>query len=153
MNTTNLSLGLNILLLLAVIWLIFKTQKLDSVRKHFYSNGLKKDLETVVAELNDGQIILGQRIQDLNRQTEEIRQRNEINFQKVGMVKYSQHGEAGNLSFSLVLLDAHNNGLLISSLHGREGCRVYSKEISNGKSRAKLTMEEEQAFIEATQTK
>jgi hypothetical protein len=65
------------------------------------------------------------------------------------MVRFSQHNEAGNLSFSVALLDANANGFVFSSLHGRDGCRVYSKDIKAGKSKSKLTEEEQQALNEA----
>jgi hypothetical protein len=38
---------------------------------------------------------------------------------------------------------------MISSLQGRDGGRVYAKDILNGKSKAKLTDEEIQALNEA----
>jgi hypothetical protein len=49
----------------------------------------------------------------------------------------------------LALLDANNNGIVVSSLHSRANTRVYSKEIKNGQSVSKLTEEEKQALQEA----
>ena len=67
----------------------------------------------------------------------------------MGFVRFSPFGEAGNLSFALAVLDAHDNGVIVSSFHGREGTRVYSKDIKNGKTKAKLTEEEKQALEQA----
>jgi hypothetical protein len=148
-DTNQIQLGLLILLFLIVIWQTFKIIRLDSVRKHFYSVGLKKNLEVIVTEQDHGIAELRAAVADLNEQTENIRTANQNNFQKMGFVKFSQHGEAGNLSFAYVLLNAHNTGISISSLHSREGVRIYSKDITNGKSKAKLTDEEQEALNQA----
>ena len=54
--------------------------------------------------------------------------------------------ETLNFSFSLVLLDAHNTGVVITSMYGREQNRIYTKKITNGKSDTALTDEEQQAI-------
>jgi len=140
------------LLLVVVIWQFFKIQRLDTVRKHFYSTGLKRNLENLMAEHDERITKLFSDVQDLNSQTEKIRTLNKNNFQKVGFIRYSQFGEAGNLSFSLVILDNYDNGFIVSSLHGRDGARVYAKDLLAGKSKAKLTDEEQQALTQATNT-
>jgi hypothetical protein len=150
LNITNLNSIATAVLVLVVSWQFYKIYRLDSVRKHFYSSGLKKNLEQVLAEHDASISKLDLAIKDLNQQTESIRSRNEINFQKIGFVRFSQFGEAGNLSFAMVILDAGNNGVAISSLHGRDGCRVYAKDIKNSKSKAKLTEEELEALKQAT---
>lgn len=144
-----INLGVTGLLVLVVIWQIIKIQQLDSVRKHFYSTGLRKNLETIVTEQDAGLSDLRAAVADLNNQTQELRTQNLGDFQKFGFVKFSQFGEAGNLSFALVLLNAHLDGVALSGLHGREGVRVYAKEIIKGKSKAKLTEEEQKALTDA----
>ena len=113
-NLANANLAVTSLLLLVVIWQFFKILRLDKVRKHFYSSGLKKDLEHTLTEQDNGIAKIEASIRDLNQQTESLRTINQNNFQKIGFVKFSQFGEAGNLSFSLVLLNDHNNGIMVS---------------------------------------
>ena len=52
----------------------------------------------------------------------------------------------GKLSFSLCLLDDNDNGFLITSMHTREGCYTYSKEIIKGESYVILAEEEKHAL-------
>lgn len=146
---TSINFGLTIFLLIIALWYWLKFRKLDTIRKHFYSDGLERNLETVLSTHDSTLRQITADIATLNKQTESIRLRNEINYQKMGLVKYSQYGEAGNLSFSLTILNEHNDGYVISSLHGREGCRVYAKAIIAAKSKAKLTEEEQQALTQA----
>lgn len=65
-------------------------------------------------------------------------------IQKVGILRFNPFGDVGgDQSFSIALLDSKNNGILITSLFSREGTRVYSKKIKEGKSKYFLSKEEE----------
>ena len=52
----------------------------------------------------------------------------------------------GQLSFSLALLDEHNDGFLINSVHSTDGCYSYTKAIVNGECDLALGKEEQQAL-------
>lgn len=86
-----------------------------------------------------------------NRQA--IRKVNEemmSNYQKVGIVKYDAFQEmGGKLSFALTLLDGNNNGYIINSMHSREGCYNYIKEIVKGESYIELSEEEAESLDRA----
>ncbi len=61
----------------------------------------------------------------------------------VGLVRFRAFNDVGgDQSFSLTLLDADLNGVIISSIYSREGVRVYSKLIEAGKSKHNLSNEE-----------
>lgn len=149
LNLIYLSLGLEALLLLLIIWQAFRINKLNQIRKHFYSQGLKKNLEQIVIEQEQSIKKLNENLDLLAGKHANLENLNKNNLQKVGFVRFSPFGEAGNLSFALAVLDAHDNGIIISSFHGREGTRIYSKDIHSGKSKGKLTEEEKQALEEA----
>lgn len=71
-------------------------------------------------------------------------------YQKIGIVKYDAFKEmGGKLSFSLCLLDDENNGFILTSMHTREGCYTYIKEIIKGESFVVLSDEERKALEEA----
>ena len=71
-------------------------------------------------------------------------------YQKIGIVKYDAFKEmGGKLSFSLCLLDDENNGFVLTSMHTREGCYTYVKEIIKGESFVILATEERKALEEA----
>jgi len=48
------------------------------------------------------------------------------------------------------MLDYKDSGVVISSLHGKDGARMYAKPILKGKSKYQLTDEEEEAILKAT---
>lgn len=71
-------------------------------------------------------------------------------YQKVGIVKYDAfHEMGGKLSFALTMLDNKNNGFIINSMHSREGCYMYIKEIVAGESYIELGEEESESLEKA----
>ena len=68
-------------------------------------------------------------------------------FHKIGFLRYNPFGDVGgNQSFTLCLLDGADNGFVISSIHSREGTRVYSKTVTSGSSEFNLSDEEKKAI-------
>ena len=77
----------------------------------------------------------------------------ERTISKVGLVKYDAFQQmGGQLSFSLALLDEHNDGFIINSVHGTDGCYSYTKQIIRGQSDIDLGKEEKQALDMAMQS-
>jgi hypothetical protein len=71
--------------------------------------------------------------------------------QKISIVRFNPFGDTGgDQSFVLAVLDAHNSGYVLTSIHGREGTRVYVKPVDEGKSKYPLSEEERQALAQAT---
>ena len=72
------------------------------------------------------------------------------NLQKVGVVRFNPFKEVGgDQSFSIAVLDADNNGFVITSLYSHEASRVYAKPIKNGASLYALSKEEQEALNKA----
>lgn len=71
-------------------------------------------------------------------------------YQKMSIVKYDAFKEmGGKLSFSMAMLDDKNSGYILTSVHTREGCYTYIKEIIKGESFVVLSEEERRALEEA----
>lgn len=67
--------------------------------------------------------------------------------QRVGVVRFNAFEDTGSdLSFAIALLDASNNGVVISSIFGRSDSRTYAKPVVAGQSSYFLTTEEKQAL-------
>lgn len=70
--------------------------------------------------------------------------------QHVGVVRFDAFEDmGGRLSFSAALLDAHGDGVVITSINGRQDTRCYAKSVERGTSIHNLSDEEEQAIREA----
>ncbi len=91
------------------------------------------------------------RISMSNRQEiKKIRSDMKDTLQKVGILRYDAFSEmGGKLSFALTLLDGNNTGYIINSMHSREGCYNYIKEIVKGESYIELSEEEAESLERA----
>jgi len=69
---------------------------------------------------------------------------------KIGIVKYDAFPDVGGrLSFALAMLDNENSGFVLNTIHSREGCYTYIKEIVKGESYIVLGQEEKEALRHA----
>lgn len=69
---------------------------------------------------------------------------------RVALVRFNPFEDTGgNQSFALAVLDANGDGFVVSSLHARQGTRVYAKAVRAGRSESALSGEEEQAVRQA----
>jgi hypothetical protein len=67
--------------------------------------------------------------------------------QRVWLVRYDAFEDmGGHLSFSAALLDANGNGLVITSINGRQDTRCYAKPVESWSSGHNLSEEEEEAI-------
>lgn len=68
----------------------------------------------------------------------------------VGVVRFDAFEDmGGRLSFSAALLDGNGDGMVITSINGRQDTRCYAKRVINGSSIHNLTDEERQAIKDA----
>lgn len=69
----------------------------------------------------------------------------------VGLARFNPFGNVGgNQSFCLALLIRKNLGIILTSLHGRNGTRVYAREFDPDKlDRKNLSPEEKEAIKKA----
>ena len=71
----------------------------------------------------------------------------ENSIQKVAVVRYNAfHNVGSDQSFSIALLDNSDNGVVISSIFGRDSSTTFAKPIKYGASDYVLTEEEEGAI-------
>lgn len=110
------------------------------------------DLEKVLLELKQNEIAFGSALKEVVKRIENVEGELPKDLRRVGLVRYnpfSGTGAGGDQSFALALLNELNDGIVVSSIYGREMNRVYAKQIKGGKSNYQLTGEENQAIAEA----
>ena len=71
-------------------------------------------------------------------------------LRKIGLVNFNAYDDiTGQMSFALTILDAHNNGVILTSLYGHNSCNTYVRKIVDGKAEIKLLDEEKQSLDKA----
>lgn len=109
--------------------------------------GLRDILETMIG--NDEEF--RKRIRDSERAIAESNEEGKLHVQQMGIVHFNPFSDTGgSQSFSLALLDAKDNGIVITSLYARTGNRWYVKQVRAGKgTQLELSKEEEHAIKNA----
>jgi hypothetical protein len=90
------------------------------------------------------------RLDQLSARVEQLSAQTARCVQRVGVVRYDAFQElGGHLSFTVALLDAKQDGVVLSVLNNRDGARAYAKPVAGGRSTVTLSEEEERAISQA----
>jgi len=109
-----------------------------------------ENLDQVVGQLEG----LEQKIQKISQEIESLTKKQELAVQKVEIIRYNPFQESGgDQSFSLALLDKNNNGVVITSLYGRDANRIFAKPVKEGRSTYSLSKEENKVLERAKSRK
>jgi hypothetical protein len=133
-----------------VVWLGVITWKLWDISSHYNrlisgakGAGLQSALDGIITD----QTSTKKRILSLEDSLGKLKSETDMHIQKVGLVRYNPFSDTGgSQSFTLALLDSHNNGVVMTSLYARTGNRWYIKDVKGGKGVAvELSKEENEA--------
>ncbi|MBI2617316.1 DUF4446 family protein [Candidatus Gottesmanbacteria bacterium] len=150
MNTTLFSL----LIVGGVVWLVLLSVYVYRVKRHYDQlvKGSKKEtlsevLDRILQELDKNKRVSS----DLDAKLDEIVVAGRSNIQKVGILRFNPFADTGgDQSFILALLDGEDNGIVLTSLHGRGMTRWYAKNVVGGKGEDhQLSSEEQKAIRDA----
>lgn len=68
------------------------------------------------------------------------------NIKKLGHIRYNSSSDiGGNLSFSLVLLNEENSGVILTNIHMMDESSLYLREVTNGT--VEITISEEEKEV------
>lgn len=146
--------GLITFALLGVIFASIEVMRLKKRIKIFFDGSRAEDLEELMSQEFKRIKNLEEAVKKL---TEEYKKTQGISLKslhRVGIVRFNPFKDTGgDQSFVVALLDAKNNGVILSSLYTREGTRIYAKPINNRESKYGLSNEEKEALDQAIQFK
>lgn len=138
-----------IILVFLIFFIGFYLFRLKKRIDLFFQRG-DKDLEALLSSQIKKVEKQGTEIQKILDEISRLNKISQRSFQKIGLVRFNPFKDVGgDQSFSIALLDLNNNGFIITSIYGREGNRVYSKPINDGKSEYSLSEEEKEAIEKA----
>ncbi len=149
----NLLIIIFVLLAALIGWLIYLSFRFFSYLKEkeeLLKKARKKGIEALLEESLKLSEDAQQEIKKIQEALDQLGKIAMVSITKVATVRFNPFQDTGgDQSFCIALLNANNSGVVISSLHGREGTRVYSKPIKEGKSEYYLTGEEIKAIEKA----
>jgi hypothetical protein len=105
-----------------------------------------ENLKEILSQFKD----LKTDLEKISKELEVLKGKNKFAIQKISIIRFNPFKETGgNQSFSIALLDENNDGIVMTSLYGKEGNRVYGKPIKEGKSEYLLSEEEKKVIEKA----
>lgn len=146
------ALVLALLALGGVVLLLARQQRLLGQYQHLMTGTSGGNLEAMlndhVAKVRETET----RVDAVDRLARRLEKAAYFSLQHMGMVRFNPfHDTGGDQSFAVALVDGHGNGMVLSSLHGRDATRVYAKPLQKWESTYSLTDEEKQAIALAYQ--
>ncbi len=139
-----------IVLVVFLIFLFVRYRQLSATIAYLTRGARAASLEDIIMMHGKEIDILGSDIEKIRAEIASIRNTLTKSIWRKSIVRYNPFKDlGGNQSFAIAFLDGNNNGIVVSSLHTREGTRIYAKPIVNAASPYKLSEEEERAVRNA----
>lgn len=137
--------GQTLFITLAIVWGLGLTVWVVRSVKRFKKVTSAEAIEQILST----QKKLRAETDDLYKTLEETKKEGRLHIQRVGLVRFNPFSDTGgSQSFTLALLDGHNNGLVMTSLYARTGHRWYVKEVVGGRGREIALSKEESAAVQ-----
>lgn len=115
--------------------------------------GRAQNLREVLEKLLENMAVSQKSIDELVARCDKIENDGLFHTQKIGLVRFNPFKDTGgDQSFVLAILDGNDNGIVISSLHGRTGSRWYAKTIVAGRGKEHDLSNEEEKVIKQAKT-
>jgi len=121
-------------------------------KRAFFKKAEKQGLESMISSQNKKLQKLDVDNQEHYKSIDQLRDNLSKSMTKCGVIRFNPfRGEGGDQSFSIAVLNDHNDGVVVSSLFSQNsGSRIYAKAIKNGESHIELTKEEREVILQAS---
>jgi len=131
-------------LLVWVVWLSFWVWKL---RNYKVKTNDSRDVLGRLGSLSDVTSKIQTQISRVEEKLDRLEGEVLLSYRRVGIVRFNPFSDTGgNQSFAVALLTGEKDGIVVVSLHGRDGSRTYVKSIKGGEGvDFPLSKEEQQA--------
>lgn len=152
-NLPYILIGLTILIFLALIVFINISIKMNRLNKRY-----RKMMQGMEGANIERLLMLHieevrQTVSKVKDLSEEYRRLDTVainSIQSIGVVRFNAFEDTGSdLSFAVAFLNGKKDGVVISSIYGRNESRVYAKPVTAGQSTYHLTEEEKAALDQA----
>ena len=151
-TTTGLVTLLFILFVLLAIWQALNFVELRRLRgfyERLVAGTQGGTMEQVLTEHLESVIRTRAQMEQITATVEALQESTQQDLQRLSLVRFNPFEDTGgDQSFILVLADSVGNGVLVTSLHGRDMTRVYGRVLQGWDSQG-LSDEEKQAIEEA----
>lgn len=149
-NPINVTITLSgFIIVLLIAWIIRLEIKFSRL-----TAGKSGNLEESIVHLKDNQKEVEKFMNEMEKYLTSVEKRLQKSVQAVETVRFNAFdGVGANQSFATALINQHGDGVIFSSLYGRERTSVFSKPLKSHTSEHGLSEEEKQAVKKAKDTR
>jgi len=145
--------AIGLIFVVLLISMLVMGAKLRKIRKSYnammQSSGVD-NLESIIINLRAGLEQQQQTITGLTERLGKIESHLPTMKSNVTIHRYNAFYDTGSdLSFSVAILNEAQDGVVLTSIHSREGGYLYGKPVEKGESKYSLTPEEKKVIAEA----
>ena len=144
-------LGIIVILLLILVIVLFKSlSNLERKYRKFMRGTNGKNIESLIVKEIENIEQANENSKKAMEACEKLNTKMQSCVQKVAIMRYKAFENVGSdLSFSIALLDSHNDGIVLTGIYSRQDSTTYAKPIDKGISRYELSEEELHVLNEA----
>ncbi len=155
-NQEFLILAILIILMVLLVFcmvMVIKFNQLNEKYREFMRGNSGKSLEERILQRFQELDKLKNELSDSKERIKALEDARDTSFKKMAIQRYDAFNEmGGKLSYSLCILNDDNDGYIMTSMHNRDGCYTYVKEIIKGNTFTLLSDEEKAVLEEAMRT-
>lgn len=144
-----------LILIVVIQWIVLLSVggKLKKLRKSYRAmmegTGVE-NLEGIIAAIKEEQALLKQERELHAGKIAQLEQRVPQQKSNIAIKRYNAFSNTGSdMSFSVAIVNDERDGVVLTSIHSREGAYIYGKPIEKGQSKYSLTPEEQDVIQEA----
>lgn len=137
--------GLGIIVVILLVLVIQQRNTINALKKkyEYFTKGKDINIDQVLLQTMERMDTSEKELADLKKKHEALNEKVKGCLQVVKLNRYDAFdGMGGEMSYSLLITDAKKNGLILTSIYGREDSRSFAKEVVEGKAKTALAEEE-----------
>lgn len=140
------------IVLVGLVWLVVLSFVVFKLRNHYYnliSRTRKERLDEILDSLLDQDRKNFNEIELIKKEFKKESESSKLHLQKVGLIRFNPFDRAGGeQSFVVAFLDNQDNGIILNFIYTRDGLRVYTKKVKQGKGEEYDLSDEEKKAID-----
>ena len=141
------ALGLGLVGVLIGLWGVIAASRVKRRYLEAFGDVKADNVERLIANLHEQLDESVEQFDGFGRRLDAMDGKAARAISRVGLVRFNPFQDTGSdLSFSAALLNDKGDGLVLTSLWGREEVRLYAKPVDKHESRYALSQEEKQAL-------
>jgi hypothetical protein len=130
-----------------------RQRRFETKWRELLSDTRGDSLETMLYDHLRERLHIEDRMERTDHRLETLEEQIRHGISHVGLIRYDAFPDvAGSQSFSLAMYDENGDGAILSSIVGRNSCRVYCKPLVSGRSERDLSQEEQRAVRSAAES-